>query len=143
MPIYQTNIDDLTPHQFQGFFVGWPSHPEPSTLLRILENSYAVALAVDEDTGRVIGLANALSDGVLSAYIPLLEVLPPWQGQGIGAHLIELLREQLDHLYMIDLVCDAELEAFYRPLGFQPWTAMILRNYDNQRGAPQSRKTSG
>ena len=72
----------------------------------------------------------------MSAYIPLLEVLPNWQGRGIGTRLIEVLCEQLGDLYMVDLVCDAELEAFYAPLGFQVLTGMARRNYENQNGAP-------
>jgi GNAT superfamily N-acetyltransferase len=131
---FQTHLDAITDDDINGFFVGWPSHPDPATHLRMLENAYAVALAVDADTGRVVGFANAISDGVLSAYIPLLEVLPEWQGQGIGTRLIELICKQLDDLYMVDLVCDAELEAFYEPLGFRALTGMAKRNYENQSG---------
>ncbi len=74
-------------------------------------------LALDGD--RVIGFATAISDGVMSAFIPLLEVLPEYQHQGIGAELIRRLLDQLDDLYMIDLCCDADLEPFYSTLGFQ------------------------
>lgn len=133
---YRTELDSFTADDLEGFFVGWPSHPEPATHLRILDNAYAVALAVDTDSDRIVGFANAISDGVLSAYIPLLEVLPDWQGRGIGTHLIEVLCEQLGDLYMIDLVCDSDLEAFYTPLGFRALTGMAKRNYDNQTGAP-------
>jgi GNAT superfamily N-acetyltransferase len=133
---YRTKLDDITAADLDGFFVGWPTHPSPATHLRMLRGAWAVALAVDTDAGRVVGFANAVSDGVLSAYIPLLEVLPEWQGQGIGTRLIEVLCEQLDDLYMVDLVCDAELEAFYEPLGFRALTGMAKRNYENQTGRP-------
>ena len=132
---YCTNLDSITANDLDGFFVGWPSHPDPQTHLRILENAYAIAVAIDTDAERVVGFANAVSDGVLSAYIPLLEVLPDWQERGIGTRLIETLCEQLEDLYMIDLVCDAKLEAFYEPLGFQALTGMAKRNYENQTGA--------
>ncbi len=131
---YRTELDNIIADDLDGFFVGWPTHPDPTTHLRILENAWAVALAVDTDTGRVVGFANAISDGVLSAYIPLLEVLPEWQGQGIGTRLIEVLRGQLDDLYMVDLLCDAELGGFYERLGFRSATGMAIRNYDNQTG---------
>ncbi|QDG50584.1 GNAT family N-acetyltransferase [Persicimonas caeni] len=131
---YRTDLDGVSADDLDGFFVGWPTHPDCATHLRMLENAYAVAVAVDADTGRVVGFANAISDGVLSAYIPLLEVLPEWQGQGIGTRLIEVLCEQLDDLYMVDLVCDAELEAFYEPLGFRALTGMAKRNYASQTG---------
>jgi len=58
---------------------------------------------------------------VLSAYIPLLEVLPEWQGRGIGTELMRRLLDRLRGLYMVDLCCDAELEPFYRRLGLQVW----------------------
>ena len=92
-------------------------------------------MAVDTASGRVVGFANAISDGVLTAYIPLLEVLPDWQGRGIGRRLIERLSEQLDDLYMIDIVCDESLASFYEPLGFRTLTGMARRNYANQTGA--------
>ncbi len=135
---YYTELDSITADDLGGFFVGWPTHPDSSTHLRMLENAYAVALAVDTDAGRVVGFANAISDGVLSAHIPLLEVLPEWQGRGIGTRLIETLCEQLRDLYMVDIVCDAELEAFYSPLGFRALTGMAKRNYENQTGVPAS-----
>ena len=133
---YRNKLDGVTAEDLDGFFVGWPTHPDPATHLRMLRGAWAVALAVDIDTGRVVGFANAISDGVLSAYIPLLEVLPQWQGRGIGTGLVEVLCEQLDDLYMVDLVCDAELEAFYEPLGFRALTGMAKRNYENQTGRP-------
>jgi GNAT superfamily N-acetyltransferase len=55
----------------------------------------------------------------MSAFIPLLEVLPEYQHQGVGTELVRRLLGQLDDLYMIDLCCDADLEPFYTALGFQ------------------------
>ena len=74
-------------------------------------------LALDDDA--VVGFVTAISDGVMSAFIPLLEVLPEYQHRGIGTELVHRLLEQLSELYMIDLCCDADLEPFYNALGFQ------------------------
>ena len=113
-----------------GFFVGWPVKPSPQRHLELLRGSYAVELGLD--AGRVIGFATAISDGVVSAYVPLLEVLPEYQGQGIGTELIGRLVARLEGLYMIDLSCDANLEGFYERLGFRPLDrAMGQRNRDN------------
>lgn len=131
---YRTSLDDITAEDLDGFFVGWPSAPTPETHFKILQNSYAVSLAIDDDVERVVGFANAISDGILAAYIPLLEVLPRWQGRGIGTELVEQLSSQLDDLYMVDLSCDPELESFYQPLGFESATAMIRRQYEHQDG---------
>jgi ribosomal protein S18 acetylase RimI-like enzyme len=40
--------------------------------------------------------------------LPLLEVLPEYQGQGVGTELVRRLLARLDSLYMVDLCCDAE-----------------------------------
>ena len=71
-------------------------------------------LAREARTGRVVGFVTAISDGVLSAFIPLLEVLPAHQGQGIGSELVRRMLSELEDFYMVDLVCDPELEPFYR-----------------------------
>lgn len=131
---YLDNADSITPKQLQGFFVGWPNPPSPATHLRLLRQSAAMVLAVDDATAAVVGFINAISDGVLCAYIPLVEVLPAWQGQGIGRQLIERMLARLAALYAIDLLCDAELQPFYVGLGMRPATGMMVRNYARQSG---------
>lgn len=131
---YRETLDGISPETLAGFFVGWPNPPAAETHLRLLLGSSAVILAVDEDAGRVVGFVTALTDGVLTAFLPLLEVLPAYQGQGIGRELVRRMLARLNHLYSIDLVCDEELIPFYERLGFQPGRAMLLRNYRNQRG---------
>jgi ribosomal protein S18 acetylase RimI-like enzyme len=132
---YLTSVDTITAVQLHGFFVGWPNPPSPETHLNILRRSDAAVLAIDEETGRVVGFINALSDGVLSAFIPLLEVLPEYQGCGIGSELVQRLLAQLGNLYAVDLLCDADVQPFYARLGMQTAQGMMLRNYDRQSGA--------
>jgi ribosomal protein S18 acetylase RimI-like enzyme len=127
---YISSADSIRPKQLMGgFFVGWPVKPSPQRHLELLRGSYAVELALD--AGHVIGFATAISDGVISAYIALLEVLPDYQTHGIGSALIRRLVERLDGLYMIDLSCDASLEPFYERLGFNVLDrAMGQRRHD-------------
>jgi GNAT superfamily N-acetyltransferase len=75
----------------------------------------------------VAGFVTAVTDGVLAAYIPLLEVRPEWRGQGIGTELMRRILDRLSGLYMIDLVCDPGLLPFYARLGLQPYSAAIRR----------------
>jgi ribosomal protein S18 acetylase RimI-like enzyme len=94
-----------------------------------LRGSSHVVLACDGR--RVVGFVTAISDGVLSAYIPLLEVVPEYQHRGIGRELTRRLLAQLDGLYMIDLSCDEDVVPFYERLGLERLdAAMGLRNRD-------------
>lgn len=120
----------------QGFFHGWPDKPDKETFLRILDQSYLSYIALDGN--RLIGFVTSISDGVLSAYIPLLEVLPDYQGQGIGKRLVTEMLKALEDHYMIDLTCDDDLKAFYKHFDMKESNAMILRNYTYQKGKPSS-----
>lgn len=130
---YQTTLDGITPQQLGGFFDGWPNPPTPETFHRILTQAYAAVLAVNE-RGEVVGFINAVSDGILAAYIPLLEVRPDCKGQGIGSELVRRMLEQLDGLYMIDTVCDDDLVPFYERFGMRRGNALTRRNYAAQSG---------
>jgi len=118
----------------EGFFDGWPNPPSKDKHRLILEQSYCSVVAIDEDKNEIIGFVNAISDGVLSAYIPLLEVVKPYQGQGIATKLVQHLIDELSDLYMIDLSCDKDLVSFYEKFKMIQSNAMMLRNYQNQSG---------
>ena len=131
---YVSSTKDVTPDRLQGFFVGWPNPPSPETHLRILEGSDRVILADDDTSNKVVGFTTAITDGVISASIPHLEVLPDFQRQGIGSELVRRLLSTLKNYYAIDLICDPDVQPFYARLGLQPHTAMLLRNYHHQSG---------
>lgn len=135
MITYQITTDHLGPEHLHGFFVGWPNPPSPAVHWQLLQRSSYVVLARDHSTQAVVGFITAISDGVLSAYIPLLEVLPAWRGQGIGSELTRRMLAQVAHLYMVDVICDADVQPFYERLGMMPYTSMIARNYAQQAGA--------
>lgn len=130
---YQTTADGLTEDQLTGgFFVDWPDPPTPATHLRLLQSSDHVVVALRDD--QVIGFVTSISDGVLSAFITLLEVLPEEHDKGIGHSLINQLLDEIGDLYMVDLVCDVNLSRFYAELGFATSTGMSRRNYAMQSG---------
>jgi ribosomal protein S18 acetylase RimI-like enzyme len=135
MPIrFLDDLNVITANQLSGFFVGWSDPPNPETHLRILKGSYRAVLALDEQTGQVVGFVTAISDGVLSAYIPLLEVLPDYHDRGIGQALVARLLEMLKHLYMVDLLCDPDLQPYYERLGMRKGCGMMVRRYEYQSG---------
>ncbi len=132
MIVYRDDARSLTIGDVDGLFSHWGTAPAAADILRILNGSDTVVLAIEEESGRVIGYITAITDGVSAAYIPHLEVRPAWQGQGIGSELVRRMLDSLRHLYMIDLMCDDDLKPFYARLGFRPWTGMLIRNYDRQ-----------
>jgi ribosomal protein S18 acetylase RimI-like enzyme len=133
--VYTNSLAGVTPEHLVGFFVGWPNPPGPETHLRLLRGSDHVWLARETETGQVVGFMNALSDGVLSAFIPLLEVLPAYQGRGIGSELARRMLASLTDLYAVDLMCDPDLQPFYARLGGRPAGGVVWRRYDRQSGA--------
>ena len=131
--IYTSNLDAIRAEALEGFFIGWPNPPNPTCHLEILQSSYKVWLALDGE--RCVGFINAISDGILHAYIPLLEVLPSYQGQGIGSELVRQMVNSLEGIYAIDIVCDEQVAGFYRRLGFHQLAGMAKRFPDNQDGS--------
>jgi ribosomal protein S18 acetylase RimI-like enzyme len=94
-----------------------------------------VLLARDGAGGPAVGFITAVSDGVSCAYIPHLEVLPAYQGRGIGSELVRRMLAALGDIYMIDLLCDPAVQPFYERLGMRRWSGMLIRNYGRQSGA--------
>ena len=128
---YQETTAGIGPNDLEGFFVGWPNRPSPEAHLRILEGSDHVVLAVAQSQG-VVGFVTAITDGISSAHIPHLEVLPEWQGRGIGTELMRRIMARLNGFYAVDLVCDEDVRGFYERLGFEPAQAMVIRNHPFQ-----------
>jgi ribosomal protein S18 acetylase RimI-like enzyme len=145
---YVDSVDGIHLDMLHGFFEGWRRSVSPEDHLELLRRSDHVVLALDDspnvqtpDTDpapdaaatpdvvadRVVGFITAISDGVLAAYIPLLEVLPDYRGRGIGTELARRLLHRLNGLYMVDVMCDCNVQPFYERLGMLPSTGMVIR----------------
>ena len=128
---YQETTDGIGPSDLQGFFAGWRNRPSPEGHLKILQGSDLVVLALSKNR-RVVGFITAITDGVSCAYIPYLEVLPEWRGQGIGTELVTRMMQNLKTIYAVDLICDEDTKGFYEKLGFSERSGMTIRNYESQ-----------
>ncbi len=124
---YADSLAGIAASHLEGFFVGWQHPFPPETHLRMLAGSDLAQIAIDGETGRVVGFVAALTDGVQGAFITLLEVLPAWQNQGIGQALMAQMLERLSHIQTIELMCDSELVPFYERFGMTTATGMVLR----------------
>ncbi|QNK88782.1 GNAT family N-acetyltransferase [Sporosarcina sp. FSL K6-1540] len=133
--IYKNTLDGISSDMLKGFFVDWPKPPNPQTHLLLLKKSSEVIIAIDDQTNQVVGFITAISDGVLSAYIPFLEVLPEYKNKGIGKELVDRMLKELDGIYMIDLCCDDDLIPYYDKFGMTQTNGMVFRNYKMQSGS--------
>lgn len=132
MIVLQDGSQGIERADLGGFFVGWSDPPSPEAHLRLLRESGVTVVA--REARRVVGFATAITDGVLSAYIPLLEVLPSHQRRGIGERLMHRVLERLDGIYIVDTCCDESLAPFYERFGMQRGVAMTRRSYPDQSG---------
>ncbi|MDQ3720386.1 MAG: GNAT family N-acetyltransferase [Actinomycetota bacterium] len=64
----------------------------------MLRRSDQVVIARDTQVDSVVGFATALTDGLISAYITLLEVKPGYQRRGIGSELVRRMLSSLQPL---------------------------------------------
>lgn len=128
MIVYTDILVDISADQLRGgFFAGWSRPLTPETHLRVLRGSDAAILAIDSDTSDVVGYITMLTDGVLSAFIPNIEVLAAYQGRGIGTELMRRMLKKLAAIPNIDLMCDPDVQPFYERFEMRPCGGMVLR----------------
>ena len=127
MICFTDSIADISAQQLNGFFAGWRRPVSPDKHLEILRGSDYVVLAIDDCTSQVVGFMTVITDGVMAAYMPLLEVLPEYRGRGIGTELVRRALDKLHNMKMIDVMCDADVQSFYARFGMVPWTGMMIR----------------
>jgi ribosomal protein S18 acetylase RimI-like enzyme len=125
--IYIDDIEQIASSRLTGFFVGWRSPLTPERHYKLLQGSTHFIVAFDGDTA--VGFVTAISDGVNSAFIPLLEVLLEYRSQGIGSELVRRMLIKLENITNIDLTCDPDMQPFYERFKMLRSTGMILRKY--------------
>jgi len=106
---------------------GWWSEAEnPDTAAAIFNRSYCYAGAFA--SGKLIGMARVISDGISDAYIQDVTVAPDWRGRGIGKRLVQTLAEHLQarKIGWIGLVAEPGTYPFYESLGFRLQDGYIL-----------------
>lgn len=94
----------------------WSSAEKPDLLMKALRNSDALVTA--RISGKLVGLANAISDGYLVVYYPHMLVHPAHQGKGIGRKLMEAMQTKYSSFHQQMLTADGEAVDFYKRLGF-------------------------
>lgn len=135
--ITYTQEKRFTQEQVQDLFrsVDWISGAYPSRLYKALMNSSTVVTAWDGE--QLVGLARAIDDGELVAFIHYVLVRPDHQGQGIAGTMIEKLKAVYrDYLYLEGMPEDEKNVPFYEKHGFtrmKNGAAIQICNFDNAR----------
>lgn len=101
---------------------GWweESDAARAAIPRIVRGSHAFAIAVEDATGRVVGMGRVISDGVSDGYVQDLAVLKEFRRMGIGQALAAALVKRCvdDGLGWVGVVCAPGTEGFYDTMGF-------------------------
>jgi len=97
--------------------VNWESGKFPERLVTAMKNSSYVVSAWDGDT--LIGLANVLDDGSLTAYIHYMLIRPAFQGMSVGKELLKRITDKYSDYINILLVAYNECIGFYEKCGFE------------------------
>ena len=114
---YKT-VKEFTKEELQRLFlsVEWSSGHFPEKLVLAMKGFSSVFSAYDGD--KLIGMACAMDDGVMNAYLHYLLVDPAYQGQGVGRQLVAMVKQKYkDYLRIAVIGYDEEL-SFYENCGF-------------------------
>ena len=106
----------------------WSSANKPDELHQALLNSHSLVTAWDGD--RLVGLANAISDGFLVVYYPHVIIHPDYQRKGIGRQLMARLLRRYEGFHQQSVLADKSAVAFYESCGFKRSVCPAMWIYD-------------
>jgi ribosomal protein S18 acetylase RimI-like enzyme len=115
---YASNIEDISKEALQELFlsVEWESGKHPNELLQAIQGSHSIVAAWDGN--KLVGLVNALSDGVLTAYFHYMLINPGYQGEGIGRNLMDIMLDRYKGCKTKVLISYQSAVGFYHKCGF-------------------------
>ena len=113
MTITYKDTKDFKAQELQDLFlsVHWASGYHPEKLVIAMKNSGAVYSAWDGE--KLVGLANVLDDGIMTAYVHYVLVDPDYQCSGIGKELMNRINKQYETYLRILLVASDNNIGFY------------------------------
>ena len=139
---YTDLLVGVTEKDLEGLHVGWPKPPSPATHLKSLRNMNAIMLAIDEDTGDVVGFISGMTDETLILFIWDLEVRTQYQHKGIGSELLRRLLDAHGDVYQVNLNTNAKTRPFYERFGFVTHETLVVgmtkMRMDLQDGGPRA-----
>lgn len=119
MNIEYRETKDFTEKEVAELFlsVNWLSGNYSSRLIKALKSSSLVITAWDGS--KLVGLIRAIDDGEMVAFLHYLLVHPDYQGNGIAAQLLTIIKERYkDYLYINIMPDEKQNIPFYQKHGF-------------------------
>ncbi|MCR2805141.1 GNAT family N-acetyltransferase [Paenibacillus soyae] len=115
---YDSSLEGITTESLQELFlsVEWESGKYPNELLQAIKGSHSIVAAWDGD--KLIGMINALSDGVLTVYFHYMLVNPSYQGEGIGREMMNRMLDRYKGYRTKVLISYPNVVDFYQKCGF-------------------------
>lgn len=113
----------------------WKDSYDPKGIPALISGSFAFAVAIDQTSGKAIGMGRVLSDRVSDAYIQDLIVLPPYRRHHLGSKLVRALLEYCASkgVTWIGLIAEPDTDGFYKTLGFKPMKRYVPMLLSSER----------
>ncbi len=113
----------------------WKDTYDPSEIPGLIRGSFAFAVAVDNNSGKAIGMGRVLSDHISDAYIQDLIVFQQYRRHHVGTKLVQALLDycQSKGVTWIALIAEPGTDVFYQTLGFKPMERYVPMRYPSER----------
>ena len=113
----------------------WKDSYDKTEIPQLISGSFTFAVAIDQKTGKSIGMGRVLSDGISDAYIQDVVVLAPYRGQNLGKKIVQILIEFCvsKGIQWIGLIAEPGSRKFYTNLGFKSMNDYIPMLYSTEK----------
>ena len=123
----------LPPENFEELLkiyelLGWNSLKlTVNDLERMCKQSWYAVYAFDDQ--QLVGMGRVISDGVITAIICGVCVLPSYQSKGIGKEILNrIIQHCVQNKVIPQLMCVESLEPYYKDLGFKKFAIGMIKN---------------
>lgn len=118
----------------------WAASRDDASISLMLEGSTVIVALVDDPSEQLVAFARAITDGAFLAVVLDVIVAPRHRGLGLGGRLMQeiLARPELANVDSVELVCQPDVAAFYRRVGFttEVGHSILMRRTANPLLAP-------
>jgi GNAT superfamily N-acetyltransferase len=104
----------------------WGRWRDRQTVNAQIDGAWRVVGAYEQRSGRLVGFARALSDGLALAYLADLFVLPDHRGHRLGHHLVSTMIDEGPGVRFRWLLHTSDAHGLYTQYGFSAPDATLL-----------------